>query len=214
MRARASGCSTLRDAHRLCGGELRSEFLEVRVHRGDLARARAIRVGRARRRPITGEAAGEETRRVLGIERSGVDEKIVRRSRDLAPGSHANDDDPVEHDVAQRPFAAGTQDAIAVADRDEAGRGMFALQLRDAQPDFEFARALARGIGGRPLGGADDSDGGRFSPRRCEHQRRARDAAKKRGNHNRRRAADVPAVTDAPIMKKIPRSGSTRATGA
>ncbi len=86
----------------------------------------------------------------------------------------------------QRALAPAAKDAFAIADGDESGGEVRPLQLRDAQPHFEFTRAIPTGIIGRPFRRAQDGysgDGrwiGRGSYADCEHQAKGGEPAEQR----------------------------------
>lgn len=150
----------MRDAFGGGESERGLEWLQMRADRGDLGGGGALRIDGARWRAVARETAGENSSGGVGREVSAVEKEIGIGGSDGAAGGELRDGEAGEDEAAKRAFAAGTEHAVAIADGDETGGAVVALQLGGAKEDGKFPGAVAHGVAGAPVDVMQDRDAG------------------------------------------------------
>ena len=128
------------------------------AQRGEFGGGRLLRIGGRGRRAVAIKAPDENRRGLILGERAAVEKTGVRVDGGGGGGGEFDHGEAAEHESAQGALAAGAEEAVAVADGDEAGGAVGPLEPGGFQEDRELAGAVAGRIAGAPSGAAQDRD--------------------------------------------------------
>lgn len=148
------------------------KWREVGAEPGEFGGGRLLGIRGRGRRAVAVEAAEENRSGLVLGERAAVKKTGVRVDGGGRGGGEFDHGDAAEHEPAQGALAAGAEEAVAVADRDETGGAVGLLESGGLEEDRELAGAVTDRIAGTPRGAAQDGDAGNGCGGGVERDRR------------------------------------------
>lgn len=136
------------------------KWREVGAEPGEFGGGRLLGICGRGRRAVAVEAADKNRGGLVLGERAAVKKPGVRVDGGGRGGGEFDHGEAAEHEPAQGALAAGAEEAVAVADRDEPGGAVGLLEPGGLEEDSELAGAVADRIAGTPRGAAQNGDAG------------------------------------------------------
>jgi len=131
----------------------------VGAERGEFGDGRLLWIGGGGRRAVAVEAAHEDRGGLILAERAAVEKAGVRIDGG-GDGREFHDGEAGVHEPAQGGFAARAEEAVTIANGNEAGGAMGALESGGGEEDRELAGTVADGVARTPRGAAQDGHAG------------------------------------------------------